>query len=125
MRSSAARDICQTGLVLVALAGCSLPLGASSGPQPSPEAVAACNKRADQEFLSQNRNALYQEDRYQTSTRDAPYASTGMPQQNESGLSAQHEQRQDVRNCLNGAESPGITADNPSRALPGTEAPTP
>ena len=88
-----------------ALGGCAIPLATGSAPQPSAEAVAACNTRADEEFLRQNRDATYKADTYQTSQRDSPYSGAGLPETSQ-GLSDQYSRGRDVRSCLNGVATP-------------------
>jgi hypothetical protein len=110
-----ARTLC-AGVALAGLGGCAIPLGAANqSPQPSADAVAACNKRADQVFLSQNRDAVYQQDRYQTSQRDTPYSGAGLSQPS-AGLSDQFARHQDFQNCLNGGTDTGST--QPAKAAP-------
>ena len=89
------------------------------------EAVAACRKRADHVFLTQNRGTLYAQDRYAASTRDAPISGIGLPVPNDSRLSAEHEYDEDVNNCLNGGEGLGIVSDQPPPPLKGDAAPVP
>lgn len=111
-------------LWLLPVAGCAFPIG-KPGPQPSAEAVAACRKRANHEFVTQNHGILYQEDRYQAVTRDSPYSATGLPFPNYSRLSTEHEYDQDLDNCLNGGEGVGIVGDTPPPPTKGDAAPIP
>ena len=56
---------CATLLALATLlgvSGCAIPLSDPGAPAPSPDAVAACNSRADEEFTQQNRDASYRAD---------------------------------------------------------------
>jgi hypothetical protein len=92
-------------VALGALGACSVPLENPGVPRPSPDAVAACNSRADEEFTQQNRGASYQSDTYQTSQRDSPYSGAGLPE-TAHGLSDQYERAQDVKHCLNGVATP-------------------
>jgi hypothetical protein len=78
--------------------------------------VAACNTRADEVYLRQNRDALYRADTYQTSIRDSPYAGAGLPNSSE-GLAGQYERGQDLRTCLDGANTP-LTAQPSATAAP-------
>ena len=105
-------------LISALLAGCAIPLGqsAASGAAPSQEAVAACNTRADEVFLRQNRDALYKADTYQTSLRDSPYAGAGLPETS-AGLSDQFARGQEVRHCLNGVATP-LPSQQPGTAAP-------
>jgi hypothetical protein len=103
---------------LTGLAGCQIPFSTSSAsPQPSPGAVAACDKRADQEFTAQNREAIYQADRYDTSLRDAPDSSSGL-RGSTAGLSDQYARSQDVSHCLNGEATPLSPVPDRSGAAP-------
>jgi hypothetical protein len=80
-------------LPVVALAGalvvsaCAIPLGgtgATGGPVAQQSAstptttVADCRAHADRVFSRQNPDHVYRTDAYETDTRDAPFASTGM-----------------------------------------------
>ena len=78
-------------LPVIALAGalavsaCAIPFGstgATGGPvaqqSGSTTAVADCRVRADRVFSRQNPDHVYRADDYETDTRDAPFASTGM-----------------------------------------------
>jgi hypothetical protein len=87
------------------LGGCAVPLNNPDTPAPSPEAVAACNTRADEQFAQQNRDAAYRADTYQTSERDSPLSGAGLPGDSR-GLSDQYERGQDVEHCLNGVATP-------------------
>ena len=91
-------------LWLCGVAGCAFPLQ-SAGPQPDAASVAACNTRADEVFLRQNRDAIYRSDRYTSSIRDSPYAAAGLPETS-AGLSDQYGRDQNVRQCLNGVATP-------------------
>ncbi|HEX4262206.1 MAG TPA: hypothetical protein VHY76_14000 [Acetobacteraceae bacterium] len=97
-------------LAALALAGCSGPDAAApsyaaaapgspaaGGPagQPSPAAIAACRQRADEIYLRQNRALLSER-----STRDTPYASSGLPSNPTAGLSAMFGRDQDFADCL-------------------------
>lgn len=87
------------------LSGCTIPL-ATGSPQPSAEALASCDKRGEQVFEAQNRNAIYKADSYDTSQRDAPFSTSGLPEDFH-GLADQNARNQDVRDCLNGADETG------------------
>ena len=103
------------GCLGLTLAGCALPLQ-SRGPQPSEEAIAACNSRGDEVFLRQNRDALYKADTYQSSVRDSPYGGGTLTGTN-AGLSDQYARNQDVRSCLNGTAAP-IRSEPAATAAP-------
>jgi hypothetical protein len=93
-----------TSGTLLGVTGCSVPLG-SAGTPPSQEAMDACNTRADEIFLRQNRDALYKADNYTSKLRDTPFAGAGLPETS-AGLSDQYARGQDVRHCLNGVATP-------------------
>ncbi len=97
-------------LAALALAGCSGPEAAApsyaaaapgspaaGGPagRPSPAAIAACRQRADEIYLRQNCALLSER-----STRDTPYASSGLPSNPTAGLSAMFGRDQDFADCL-------------------------
>ncbi len=98
----------------------------SSGQQASAAQKAACRQRADQVYASQNRADLYNSDRYQTTTRDAPFATSGLPGITSRGLGGQYARETLISDCLNDvAGNVGNSANNPppstgDRATPGS-----
>ncbi len=58
-------------------------------PRAEVAAVSACRVRADEVFERQNCDHVYRSDAYQTDTRDAPFATSGMRGVTTAGLSQQ------------------------------------
>jgi hypothetical protein len=92
-------------LPLLALAP-SLALGLSGCGQPESHASAveraACTRRADQVYMMQNREQVYQSDTFATSTRDAPFAASGLPDVPSRGLSGDYARDQMISDCVKG-----------------------
>jgi hypothetical protein len=65
---------------------------------------AACRARADEVYLKQNRAEIYQQDSYATSTRDSPYAASGLPGITTDGLGAQFQREQMQDDCINATD---------------------
>jgi hypothetical protein len=86
------------GASLTILSGCG-----SRAPISHAAAVdrAACRHRADEVYALQNRGDRFRADTYATSTRDAPFASTGLPGNPTNGLSASFARQQMENDCLN------------------------
>lgn len=109
--------------LLLAAGGCG---SRSSGQQASAAQKAACRQRADQVYASQNRADLYNSDRYQTTTRDAPFATSGLPGITSRGLGGQYARETLISDCLNDvAGNVGNSANDPppptgERATPGS-----
>jgi hypothetical protein len=80
--------------------GCARP--AAPTQQASAAQKAACRQRADEVYAKQNRAELYESDTYQSSTRDSPFATTGLPGITTRGLGGQYERDNLVSDCLNG-----------------------
>ena len=85
-------------LLGAALAGC-----VSRAPSGSRDAaaLAACRQRADEIYSKQNRAELYRSDVFATSSRDAPFATTGLPGITSRGLSGAFARDSLVDDCLN------------------------
>ena len=62
---------------------------------------AACRQRADEVYSKQNRAEVYRSDTYLTTTRDSPFATSGLPGITSRGLSGQYARDTLVRDCLN------------------------
>ena len=91
---------------------------------------AECRQRADEVFDKQNRAEVYRTDVFAGSTRDAPFASTGLPGITSRGLSGQYERANLLDDCLrsrgggSGSGSGGSATPAPS-AQPGPAVGTP
>ena len=83
--------------VLATLGGC-----ASRAPGGSRDAAAltACRRRADEIYSKQNRAELYRSDVFATSSRDAPFATTGLPGITSRGLGGAFARDNLVSDCL-------------------------
>jgi hypothetical protein len=76
---------------------------------------AACRHRADQVYAVQNPDQVFRSDTFATSTRDAPFAGSGLPGQPDQGLTTQFTRQQMVEDCLNSnAGSVGATPAAPA-----------
>jgi hypothetical protein len=94
---------------LLALSAC-----AQNGPVSRATAAqrTACSQRADQVYLQQNRGAIYENDMYVSSTRDAPFSGSGLPANPSAGLSAQFARDRIEDHCLDGTgTSPSPVTD--------------
>lgn len=91
-----------SALALFALAGLALAGCATNAPRDRGSAAqqAACRQRADEVYLKQNRGDVYRGDQYATSTRDAPYASSGLIGVTSSGLSGRYARDKMLDDCL-------------------------
>lgn len=104
---------------LAALAGCSVPLGGTSGGSASrgtadSRALAACRRQADDAYLRQNRDAIYRADQYAGGGRDSPFANAA-PSNPTAGLSSRYGRETMVDDCLNAATNqPGATPTPPT-----------
>jgi hypothetical protein len=109
-----------------ALAVLAMGLAASGCYHPSADRVhasaatrAACRARADEVYLKQNRAEIYQQDSYTTSTRDSPYAASGLPGITTDGLGGQYQREQMQDDCINASDGRVvITNPEPSAAAP-------
>jgi hypothetical protein len=101
--------------VPVLLAGCNAQPQTRSGAA----AQAACRQRADEVYLMQNRGEIYRADQYATSTRDAPYASSGVVGVTSSGLSGRYARDSLLSDCLSGNHPAGPVTPGEAPA-PGT-----
>ncbi len=105
-------------LALIGVAGCGAPPDRGTVAQ-----QAACRERADEVYLRQNRAEIYRADQYATSTRDAPYGSSGVIGNTSSGLSGRYARDSMVSDCIAGAVNaatpgPGKTPDEPAVPAP-------
>jgi hypothetical protein len=87
--------------------------------------AAACEQRADEVYLKQNRADLYRSDRYSTSTRDAPFASTGLPGVTTDGLSQRYARDTMISDCIRESSMDVQTGPAPAPAAPPTGAVAP
>lgn len=97
------------------------------GPPPSASEAAtqsACRERADEVFQRQNRGAVYNTDTYQTDTRDAPFATSGLRGVTSAGLGQQFGRDTTLDDCLRGRAT-GPQAPPMSRDLKTTGPTTP
>ncbi len=80
-----------------------LALGACATHRQSPAeqaAIAECRKQVDKAYMQQNPDALYKQDMYANSTRDAPNATYGLMGVSGAGLGAAYDRNQALENCL-------------------------
>ncbi len=96
------------------LAGCAPSAPASHA---TTAQLAACRQRADQVFEQQNRGAVYQADMYASSTRDAPFGSSGLLGSS-SGLSDRYARDKIQSDCIDGIN--GAPGPVPGAAAPVT-----
>jgi hypothetical protein len=103
------------------------PLLAAACAQPEPQTHAsavdraACRQRAEEVYQMQNRGEEYRSDLYVTSTRDAPFAGSGVGDLPNRGLDSLYARQQMVSDCLNStAGNVGTT-----RAAPAPDATPP
>lgn len=82
-------------------------------------ALEACRERADEVYQKQNREDVYRSDVFATSSRDAPYAATGLPGVTSRGLSAEYQRENLVSDCLN-AGATARPANAPAQPAGGT-----
>ncbi len=104
-------------LMLVLLAG-----GCTFGePRSHADAVtvAECNRRADEIYRLRNPQAVYGQDTYASTLRDAPLGTSGTFSNPSQGLSSQYERAQIVRECIEGTGPVGPTPAAPPVAGPG------
>ncbi len=104
-------------LAVTLLAGCnSTPRDRGTAAQ-----QAACRERADEIYIKQNRAEIYAADRYATSTRDAPYGSSGLVGVTSAGLSGRYARDGLITDCINGLTNNTAPASGatPDRAVGG------
>lgn len=80
-----------------------LALGACATQHQSPAEQAAieeCRKQVNKAYMQQNPDALYKQDMYANSTRDAPNATYGLMGVSGAGLGAAYDRNQALENCL-------------------------
>lgn len=84
---------------------------------------AECRQRADVVFDKQNRAEIYRTDVFAGETRDAPFATTGLPGITSRGLSGQYERANLLEDCLR-SRAGGISAAGASEQskVPGPSA---
>jgi hypothetical protein len=87
-------------VTLLALAGC-----ARESPSPraalTPAQMAACRTHVEEVYRQQNRAEIYRNDTYVSSTRDAPYSTSGVPGDTSAGLSSQYAYQRQLNDCYN------------------------
>ncbi len=103
-------------LVLLALAGCDR-FNTAPVSQATPAQVAACRQRADEVWLRQNRQAIFESDVRAGGQRDAPFAGAGITGNTSAGLSSRFSREQMVNNCLTSGSA------NTVRPAPGAATP--
>lgn len=109
------------------LLAAALPLLAGGCAHPGPEARAsaadraACRARAEQVYRMQNKLDVYRADTYATSTRDSPYAGTGLGGLPNNGLDGQYSRQKMVSDCLN--STAGNVGASPAAPGPELDAP--
>lgn len=98
------------GLALLLLAGCAQP---NSGRRAGLTAAQAaeCRSRSEAIYRQQNRGEIYKSDIYATSTRDAPFATNGLPGITSNGLGAQFGREQALNDCYNSQSTGPQTAE--------------
>lgn len=102
------------GLAMLLLAGCSQP-SASRRAGLTPAQAAECRSRSEAVYRAQNRGEVYKSDVFATSTRDAPFATSGLPGITSSGLGAQYGREKALNDCYN-ASATGPTEPAPNSA---------
>ena len=102
-----------------ALAGCTQS-AAIARSHASAAAAVACRQRADQVYDRQNRADVYRSDTYETSTRDSPFASTGLPGVTTAGLSSRYQYAQLQDDCLNNSGSGAAPPSGPQAGPAGS-----
>jgi hypothetical protein len=105
--------------VALALAGCT-----SAPPRSHASAVteAVCRQRAEQVYTLRNPGQVYSQDNYFSSTRDAPFATSGISGATSRTLSDRYQLDQLVNDCISGTGSGRI---GPTPAAPPPQAPAP
>jgi hypothetical protein len=91
-------------LVALLLAGC------ANRPPPNratAATAAACRQRADEVFARQNRAEVYNSDTYDSSIRDAPFASSGLPGITTRGLGSRYARDKYLDDCIRNAADRG------------------
>ncbi len=104
-------------LAATLLSGCSW-----GGPPPSHAdmvTAAECDRRGDEIYALRHPEAVYRQDNYTSSLRDAPFATSGLQSNPTQGLSNQYEYDQIVRDCMRSTGSVGPTPAAPPVAAPG------
>jgi hypothetical protein len=100
------------GMALLLLAGCAQP-SQSRRAGLTPAQAAECRSRSEAIYRQQNRGEVYKSDVYATSTRDAPFATNGLPGITSNGLGAQFGREKALNDCYNasatGADTPAGT----------------
>ncbi|MGC8524120.1 MAG: hypothetical protein ACP5M5_07520 [Acidibrevibacterium sp.] len=83
-------------LLLLGLGGC-----ATQKQSPAEQAaIEECRQQVDKAYMQQNPDALYKQDMYANSTRDAPNATYGLMGVSGAGLGAVYDRNQALENCL-------------------------
>jgi hypothetical protein len=101
------------------LAAASLGLAACAAQTPRTRADAAtnaaCEQRADEVYLKQNRADLYRSDVYNSSTRDAPFASTGLTGITSAGLPQRYARDTMLSDCIRQSSTDVQTGPEPGQ----------
>lgn len=114
MAAPSLRGLAPAGLALLMLAGCAQP---NSGRRAGLTAAQAaeCRSRSEAIYRQQNRGDVYKSDIYATSTRDAPFATNGLPGITSNGLGAQYGREKALNDCYNSqANGPQATEPAPT-----------
>lgn len=92
--------IVPAGLAVLLLAGCAQ---SNSGRRAGVTAAQAaeCRNRSEAVYRAQNRGEVYKSDVFATSTRDAPFATNGLPGITSNGLGAQYGREKALNDCYN------------------------
>ena len=116
------RQLAPRRAALAAPALLALLLARCATPESHADAVteAACRARADQVFVMRHPDAVYSQDTYISSLRDAPFSTSGGLSLPNRGLSDDYEYHQLYQGCLDGTGPVGPTpAAPPALAAPG------
>lgn len=103
-------------LLALLLAGCTW--GGQQQTNADAVTVATCNRRADQIYSMRHPEAVYSQDTYTSSLRDAPLATSGVLSNPSQGLSGQYERDEIVQDCINANGKVGPTPAAPPVAAP-------
>lgn len=103
------RRLAVPAALALALAGCAQSQAISRS-HASAAAVAACRTRADTIYNQRNRGEVYKADTFATSSRDSPFATTGLPGNTSAGLGSQYQRDQFQDDCLNSTGTGAVDA---------------
>jgi hypothetical protein len=102
--------------LLVASILIALPAACARQPPPSPaDAITAetCRKRVDAIYSARNPEQVYQQDNYLSSTRDAPFGTSGTIGVTTRGLAGEYQRQQMLSDCIKGQGPIGPTPAAP------------